>query len=220
MLTRTRIVLSTLAAWLVFAGVGRAGYVTQSFNSGDLAVTFEAYDGKGAAGGGLNAGEVRLTFTDTTPVSPPPPDTFVNQGLQSVGFNTDLSLSPGQITGPAGWNVVKNAKFGPNGTFGWAVGTVSNFQNPVSVLITGLDSDATFAHFNLGSSGGSSSNLFGGRYVSISFGPDGADVSSSWRAAGSPSAVAQTPEPSSLAIVGVGALGLAFARWRRQRAKG
>src|SRR4051794_27548971 len=64
-------------------------------------VQIEAYDGNGAAGGGLSAGQVRLSF-DAFVNSPPPPIpgfpgtfSYKYSGLSGVSFSTDLPiLSP------------------------------------------------------------------------------------------------------------------------------
>jgi hypothetical protein len=220
--TRMHIVNLAVAALLACSSVGHAGYVSQSFDSGELAVTFEAYDGNGAAGGGLNAGEVRLTYSPQIgsgngPGMPDAPGTFRLEGLQSVGFNSDLTLTSPQIQGPTGWFLVSGLKFGPSGQFGWGVATNSNLvTGPATILISGLGSDATFAHFNFGSQGGTSPGgpaLFSGRYTVIEITPDGVTGGTNWLRAGTP--VPETPEPSSLAIVGLGAAGLALIRRRR-----
>src|SRR5687768_16263 len=84
---------------LALAAPAQAGYLTQTVKlnlSNDLAdgvtygtVKVEAYDGVGAASGGLSAGQVRLTYT----ADPAPYDALTgNFGFHTVGFNTKLSL--------------------------------------------------------------------------------------------------------------------------------
>jgi hypothetical protein len=117
-------------------------------------VLVEAYNGVGAAGGGLNAGEVRLTYSASAiPDYGTISKTF---GIGEVGFNTDLALSSGQITGPAGWKLDSAKTISGFGKFSW--GLQGNAEggsrpNPVTVLITGLGADATLEHFLLGSVG-------------------------------------------------------------------
>src|SRR3954471_18009029 len=111
---RTRLALLLLAAALGFTQPARGGYLTETVTldvSNELGsgaaygtVKVEAYDGVGATGGGLKAGEVRLTFAaDPTAYDSVGP----KFGLHTVGFNTDLSLAAAQIVTPAGWKLTK-----------------------------------------------------------------------------------------------------------------
>src|SRR4051794_15077119 len=151
---RTRTFTLALAAVLLVAGAARADYLTETValnfsdktGSGSYGtVTIQAYDGVNAPGGGLSAGQVRLTFHRSG--APASGDDLVN-GFQAVGFNTDLSITNAQITGPTvGWKAVAHPSLGGLGTFSWSVGTLKDFQNDASVLISGLNNNATPSHF-------------------------------------------------------------------------
>jgi MYXO-CTERM domain-containing protein len=157
-----------------------------------------------------NLGEVKLTYTaDPTPYS----STGKNFGFHTVGFNTDLSLNSGQFTLPAGWTLKSNANLSNFGVFSWAP-TTSNSPSPsVTVVINGLGSNATLAHFAFPSVGGKS--VFFAGHV-IDFKIKGSDTSSHW-VGGSTDPPAQTPEPATAAMAAIGLAGLALARLARRR---
>ena len=227
-----RLAVGLALALLAVARPAAADYVSQTVLLTSPAdpvapagsVVVEAYDGLGTAGGGLNAGEVRISFQRIPPPrgaghAPGEAPLFTVQGFQVVGFNTDLNLTAGQITGPAGWAAAPGVTLGGHGDFGWALGTATAFQNDVSVLITGLGANASLAHFLLNSTGGGSGPAqFAGQWIDVSFGPGG--FSTSETVAGpAPEEVATeaTPEPASLALGGLGLLGLAIGRTVRRR---
>jgi uncharacterized protein (TIGR03382 family) len=200
-----------LAVLLLAAAPAHADYMTQTMAlnaDGPPGVTgtvqIEAYDGNGAAGGGLSAGQVRLTFN--TPAVTPPSGGSAFAGLQSVAFNTDLNLSPGQITTLAtGWTFANNASIGSLGAFNWVSGTAGSLQDSVSVLISGLGANATPGHFMLPYQGNSipappTPFLFGGQWVELSFDASGPHLASETLSTSTNS----TPEPSSLALAGLG----------------
>lgn len=110
-------------------------------------MTIEAYDGTGASGGGLAAGQVRLTFqVDPIPVNGPSHDV----GIRAVGFNSDLSLTDAQVSVPDGWGLRHNRHMGGFGVFGWQAFTKPADRQPlVTVLIDGLGSDANVDHFRI-----------------------------------------------------------------------
>jgi hypothetical protein len=64
---------------------------------------FEAYDGFGPSGGGLEAGQIRLTIDVGAPGPPP----FVGDtgGVKDLAFITTLKLTPQQFTLPPGYTV-------------------------------------------------------------------------------------------------------------------
>src|SRR5262249_35993148 len=104
-------------------------------------VRVEAYDGVGAPGGGLSAGQVRITVTADSLASYGKLDNF---GIQKVGFNTDLSLKAGQITPPSGWKVEPGGNISGFGHFTWeVVGKGSNRHDPAVITISGLGANAT-----------------------------------------------------------------------------
>jgi MYXO-CTERM domain-containing protein len=219
-LFRTYRPAATLAALLFAPVVARGDYMTQTMalNPGGPpniagSVQVEAYDGNGAAGGGLSAGQVRLTYT--MPAIDPPSGGIAFAGLQSVAFNTDLSLTPSQITLPSGWSTANNAAVGSLGSFNWVAGTGGALQNNVSVLISGLGANATLSHFTLpfqgtGNPAPPTPNLFAGQWVDLSFDSTGPHFASEAVVANGSSSPA--PEPSALALAGFGLAGLVVRR--------
>lgn len=212
---------------LLTAGVIRADYVTQTFSlnqSNHLpdgthygSVVVEAYDGIGAGGGGLAAGQVRLTFSaDALPIYGPLGKNF---GLDSVAFNTDLSLTPGQISAPSGWALVAKDKLGGFGTFAWsATASKAKYQSPtVTVLLSGLGADATLSHFLVptlngkGNAPAQGSALFAGRVVGFTASAATNDAKAHW------TAVQAAPEPSSLALAALALGATACVRRLRRR---
>jgi hypothetical protein len=219
----------------------RADYVSQSVtldqsNSLKDGVTYgtvkiETYDGNGP-GGGLLAGQARLTFSavvasDYTGVTK-------SFGIDEVGFNTSLSFSAAQISGPSGWNLTANKNLDGFGRFDWtwsgsAKGGVR--PNPVTVLISGLGSNVSPSSFLVGSVGNGNQpppegsvdfamRVAGylapgaeddGQFVG---GPGGGDPPPP----GGSGEVAPTPEPSTILLSAVAAGCLLLGRsWRARR---
>jgi hypothetical protein len=163
-------VLATVACTAVaFADLpaARADYVSQSVtldqsNSLPDGVTYgtvkiETYDGKGPGGGGLLAGQARLTFSAV--VAGNYSGVTKSFGIDEVGFNTTLSFSAAQISGPGGWNLASNKNLDGFGRFNWAwSGSAKGGvrPNPVTVLITGLGSKVSPSSFLVGSVGNGS----------------------------------------------------------------
>src|SRR5262245_26322914 len=122
---RIKLILGVVAL-LACADRARADYLTQTIafdqsNALPDGVAYgtyqvEAYDGIGPTGGGLTAGEVRLTFTATALASY---GNLGNFGIQKVGFNTDLNLLAGQIDPPPGWKLTPGAEMSGFGRFTW-----------------------------------------------------------------------------------------------------
>jgi hypothetical protein len=203
----------------------RADYVAQTVildQSNKLAdgvnygsVKIEAYDGKGAAGGGLAAGQVRITYTPN--IVPAYGTVSSDFGFSAVNFNTDLALTNKQITIPKGWAVSSPAASGGFGTFNWGaqdIGKNNKKQNPMTILISGLGTDATLSHFLLPSVGGKNQGTatFAGQVQSINTGrSDTSETHSHWIAG---SAVL-TPEPGTLAMCGAAAVSLLLTRRRK-----
>jgi hypothetical protein len=157
MLMRAAVALLALAA---LAPLARADYVSQTFTMDQSSVLpagmsygtvqIEAYDGNGAPGGGLAAGQVRLTFQ----ANPQPiyDSMGCHFGIYGAGFNTDLTLDPSQISLPDHWKLRNGRFMGGFGQFGWdATGHIRNSQNPLVLTVSGLGSNATVDHFLIGS---------------------------------------------------------------------
>jgi hypothetical protein len=181
----------------------RADYVSQSVTldqSNTLkdgvaygSVLVEAYDGVGAAGGGLKAGEVRLTYSanmvaDYASAS----KTF---GIDHMGFNTDLKLTAGQITSSAGWKINDNKNLSAFGKFSWAAdgnAKGGDRPNPTSLLITGLGANAKIGHFMIATSG-SEGNVYFAMHVAGFTSASNPNVGSHW--VGGSSLVTEIPPP-------------------------
>lgn len=152
-----RLIVVTLLALLALARPLRADYVTRTYlfdQSNRLpdglvygGVTMEAYDGVGTPGGGLSAGQVRLTFqVDPIPVDGP----LREVGIRAVGFNSDLPLTGAQITAPDGWGLRNGRRMGGFGVFGWQAFTrPADRLSTVTITIDGLGSDANLDHFRI-----------------------------------------------------------------------
>ena len=138
-----------------------------------------------------------------------------------MGFNTDLALKTSQISAPSGWKLTSNANLSMFGKFSWKAQTSNSEAQTIVVDITGLGANATLAHFTLPSVGGELT--FFAAHV-IDFRVKGSDVSSHWIAGstdpppptgqGGPP---QTPEPSSLALSGLGIFAIVMARAVRRK---
>lgn len=147
--TRALMVVATASMLLVPAGV-RADYVSVSvpLHSPSLAgpnvgnVVAESNDGSSTVNG-LMFGQVRLTYS-VNPVAgcgaiAPYGAIGPQFGFQQVGFNTDLSISEGQIALPEGYALNL-----PSSPIIWAYGKTGNDRAPsVTVLFSGLGNQAT-----------------------------------------------------------------------------
>ncbi len=197
---------AALALLSLAHSAARADYVSQTYLAdGETAVhgtvQIEAYDGTGPSGGGLVAGQVRLTIHASLAGNPaqlwglPPGYHFQFSGLSDFAFPSDLALSPGQIAPPPGWG----ATVSPGGVGQYQVevqtGTPSAFRSDFSVLISGLGADAAPGHFVLPTMWGNGFGL-------------------GWNVA---DPVPNAPEPSAVVLGVMAATGLLARRaWRRR----
>lgn len=218
-----------------------ADYISQTVGLSSTAknpisgsVQIEAYDGKGAAGGGLNAGQVRLTFHANAPIG----NVGDFSGFEGVGFNTDLSLNPSQISGPMKWEASTNPYFGIV-RFPWVVRATAldsftgswlgvpdlvyngklPLHNDLSVLISGLGSNATPAHFQFPGEKWTPA-VFYGEWWDLRDDAFGFHFSSQILSAsesGLGSGPLATPEPSTLILYCLGLAGLLARRVQRLR---
>lgn len=150
------------------------------------------------------AGSVQLVVTALTS----PTDT-----LGEFGFNTDLSgiRASNFTTKPSGWSVSTNSSMGPFGKFGFDLGNPSagTRHHQVTIILTGLTSTA-LSHFEIANSKG---NLFA---VHL-FQPNLTGYAGGGDKFVGP--LLSTPEPSTLAIAGLGALGFVGFGLRRLKKK-
>jgi hypothetical protein len=210
-----------VAAFMPSGSAARADYVSGStllnqsdylppLSSGYGNLTLSAYDGLGAPpplSSGLSAGEVSLQFREFSGLYGPGSTPLIN----SIVFNTDLALSASQITAPAGWTVT-----GPVGTtfgiFSWSAYTDQPGNGLVSpsLLITGLGTDATLAHFQMLSTGSFPfpPAYFGAHIIGIVPSAQTSFQDNQWATAGAPVA----PEPATLVLAGLGLAALAGRR--------
>jgi hypothetical protein len=159
--------------------------------------------------------------------------------LDTVAFNTDLHLSPNQITVPKGWTLTPNAVVPGFGRFSWVLHTSDpNWLDLFpSVTIDGLGSNAAASHFwqsstvaGIAPPATPASFAFHDGALAYYQGadlpwlhvPQGADVSWFSIDAGPPqyAALTPSPEPSALVLCGVGlAALLGWNVLRRRRAR-
>jgi hypothetical protein len=167
-------------------------------------------------------GEVKLTFNAS---ASPYTSTGKHFGFNAVAFGTDLKLKPSQISVPANWDLHHGVHVSPFGKLTWEVSNGDHPAKSVVVIISGLGSNATLGHFTLDSSG-KDPVYFAGHVVD--FAVKGSDVKHQWVGGGSSDGSGtppppggsgdppQTPEPSALALAGLGLFGLGLAGLRRR----
>jgi hypothetical protein len=153
-------------AVLPFAHSGAfADYVsaTAIMDHGDLVTAtakVETYDGIGPPGGGLSAGQARVTVTGTLMGAGQPypgiPGTILAYSGVSITFLTDFNLQPSQLHLPPNWTVGVSS-IGPYYNYPAAYQVqmyngVDTMTTPtsVSLLITGLGANITQDQFLLG----------------------------------------------------------------------
>lgn len=108
-------------------------------------VLFEIAHGDGSMNG-LYGEQARITFSaDQIPSYGDPVGRF---GFDSVAFNTNLELTPGQISLPANWTLTPSAAT-PFGRFSWKASTTSagDRSQSISLLISGLGDQAWVENF-------------------------------------------------------------------------
>jgi PEP-CTERM motif len=137
--------------------VARADYMkTSAYSDAQTqtggTVLIESYDGIGADGGGLAAGQIRLTV-DINDWRPPYPGAV--GGVQNLFFSTTLTLTASQFTVPVGYSVIIGSPFAP-GTIDIVNNNPYELQSQFSILISGLGTSANtndIAHTKAGEIG-------------------------------------------------------------------
>lgn len=167
---------------------------------------------------GLLPGQARLTFTINSVPAYTQKGSLV--GFIYLGFFTDLKLTSEQITSPMGYSAYSHygepsfpAGFG---TWSFAAPTYSDRKPTVSLLFSGLGSQATLDHFVtpvtilLPNSDGTPT-IFGG-WVGF---PGPTSDPPVWGDAVYGNSVHTTPEPSAFALAAAGAVAIALASRKR-----
>jgi hypothetical protein len=248
--TLTRGIVALLAL-VSLTPLARADYLSKTFlldqsnvlpsGTGYGSIFVEAYDGNGTPGGGLSAGQVRLTVqADTLPAYGPVGSNF---GVYALGFNSNLTLQSSQISTPSGWQLRNGRFMGGFGQFAWeASGNVYDTHNPLVITISGLGTGATLDNFlipSTSSTGGVPMNgsvLFAARISGFDINNDLIDAQTQVVGVGAPSPPPpanpggvgppigassppplDNPEPSTLLLCVLGGSGLGLGRWLKRR---
>jgi hypothetical protein len=222
---RTALVLVFLLA-APGAQLAHAGYVSDSFTfnisnifgPGNYGTVFAEANNGATTVNGVLPGQVRLTVTGTWAAAYGNQAQASNFGFDKFAFNTDLgSLSSVVVTNNSNtnlnWGLNANQNESIFGKFSYEVkGNGNSRDNPIIVTISNLGANATLAHFEFNSQGGTP--VFFAAHIAGFPNTPGSNFIGA-----DPSAV---PEPSAvvLALVGIGGFGLTgFRRWRRKAAE-
>ncbi|MCI0376572.1 MAG: PEP-CTERM sorting domain-containing protein [Gemmataceae bacterium] len=182
-------------------------------------VVIEAYDGVGAAGGGLSAGQVRITFAAA---SLPDYGVQLNFGFDKVGFGTDLMLKKSQFDAPFAWKMKSDDQLDGFGRFTWVADQFLPHHRlkTIALTISGLGTDATLEHFLIASANKSGheppqgASYFAGRLGGFLTLCDGKLTINHF--VGAP-ALEHAPEPSTLALAGLACCCIGVLRLARRR---
>jgi hypothetical protein len=175
--------------------------------------------------GSLQAGQARILFEAWFSGSSHAQPAFID----SVAFNTDLILSPGQITAPQGWELTPNVTVPGKGRFSWGLHTLNPQEKDwlVGVMIDGLGEKPSASHFWLpskteGISPPATPATFAFHIAAIDYYqgpnmpwlrvPQGPDTAWSFLEDRPPDFPHPTPEPCTLALAGLGLAGVLAAR--------
>jgi hypothetical protein len=152
--------------------------------------------------------------------------TLENFGIDRVAFNTKLTLAASQIAGPVDWAVSADSQLNGFGNFSWNVQKQKGPDrlNPVVVTITDLGTGAIPANFLVlstqknGKAPPQGATVFAAHVAGFS-GTEANNFTDGHFIGDDPPRVTDSPEPSSLVLLGLGlgGLGLARLRWQRSR---
>jgi hypothetical protein len=209
-----------LACWTCLGQSAKADFQSQLFDlnvsnsfSGTsttyATVLVEAWDGTGTGGGGLLAGQVRLTLTDlpTSQEGTPGP----NFGSDNFGFNSAAGFTGVTFSAPTGWSALNTTGTQMDGFGNFAGFTKNNptgGPGPIAFLLSGFGANATLANFEVGSTGASNAGgpfFFATHILDFANNPTSQFVGGSTPGGGGGNL---TPEPASVVMMGFGALAL------------
>lgn len=189
--------------FLVASSMAVAGLSTATYTL-DLSNTY----GAGAYGtvkldGDTTAGTVVFTVDAAWLSSYGSPSNF---GIQTFGFNTDLSLTTSMLSFPANWSWSRNKSQDGFGKFEWVFeGTGANRQDPLMITVSlgSNNPNAVVSNF-VGWSQGGTSALFAAHVAGYTASPGSHFVAAT--------SVIPAPAAASLVFIGLG-----LAGWMRRR---
>jgi hypothetical protein len=222
---RLRLLTAALAILLVAWSPARGDQMFSFSAAGSVSIA--AYPNSDFYGGNaLQFGQARITFDGGWISSGAQPES-----LDTVAFNTDLKLSPSQISVPQGWTLAPNGVVPGFGRFSWVAQTQNPHLNDIIVPITigGLGNNAAASHFFQSSvvTGSASASpayfAFHDAVIDYYEGPNNPWLSvpqgqdTAWFTVDPrPPAVTSSPEPSALILCSVGLAGLVGRRMLRR----
>ncbi len=204
-----------LAGSNAFADYQTATFVMDQSNAMQNGVIYgtvqiETYDGTGTGGGGLQAGQARLSVTINDVAAY---GNLSNFGMDKFGFNSTAAISSNQITGPSGWSFSTNQQMSGFGNFlDFEQGSGNSRVTNGTFLISGLGTDANLNNFEVTSTG----STLGPAYFSAHVAGFDNQPTSHFIGGNTPLAP-PVPEPASMVLLSFAAVGFAGYCWRARK---